>query len=154
MKKNLQVTAITAVFLLGSNVYASDLFRCSVSKAVMIKSLCTVCINRVAENCYEEAEVTCLIESRVDTGLEDYDLHPSGEFFLGAKNDDTSFIFSQSKSGYTARVSSLSANAEASISSSVPLDAWGTAITLSAKTSQSREVEGNVMSIILDCRSE
>jgi len=121
----------------------------------MKKSLCTVCTERVAENCMKEEELPCLIETQVDTGLSQLELHPSQEgFFLGGKNADVSFIFSLGKSGYSARVTSLSTKAEATTSSNLALDPLKDAISLRAKTFQSREVEGNVTSIILNCQAQ
>jgi hypothetical protein len=154
MKTILLVPAFIASILVSQSTHAADWFRCSVSKTVMQNSLCTVCIERVAENCMKEEELPCLVEAKVETGVSHVVLHPSGEFFLGDKNDDVSFIFSLSKSGYSARVSSISAKAEVTVSTNVPLNPWHDAVTVSAKTSLSRDVAGSVTNIILYCQAE
>jgi len=154
MRRLLVATVMVVLALFNLQAFAADIFVCTVDKTVMKNSICTICIERRAENCEREAEVACLIEGRVETGVKDSILHPSGDIFLGATDNDVSFIFSHTKSGYTARVTSLRANAEASVSSTKRLDFYLDTVSITAKTSQSRNVAGNVTSVILSCQPE
>lgn len=146
---------LIAITVFSTPALAADAFTCKVDRTIMKSSRCTECVDRRGEDCLQEEEVNCLVPYREFTGVSQSALHPSGaKMFLGENTREAAFIFSQSHSGFSARLSSVKWNVSASQTSTKAIDPYLDRISLSVDTNLSVEGEGNVISLHMECKPE
>ena len=144
---------IALVTLLNAmNVMAAQQLTCEVRQHVLRRGMCTVCVERHAENCYREEERACLVSALEKTDVKSTVSFDGSSFTLLDSSDDYRFVLSQSQSGHSVLLGSAKMGMTASAAGPSPLNLSQGPFELSLRNDKHSDNEGSVSAVVLRCQ--
>lgn len=152
MIKILTATCLIALINLSAN--AADFLSCEVTYDVLTNGICNVCVDHGGDGCVDWQKEPCLIASTKKANVENHVLHPQQEFFVVAQDSQFQFLLSQSRSGYSGRLTYKVDGSELQFENSTPLDPYFINLAFKLKTKSTGAVSGDVTHVRLQCASK